>query len=130
MVKLFIVGIPRDMDEVELVELFSAHGTVDTVTVVTNRVTGESKGYGFITMADPAGAERAIAALDQAEIDGRTVSVRFAEERHKSGRVPDPSRLAGHRSTGQGKPENAPPPKKASYHEALTVIFVTRCRVA
>ncbi|TFF33961.1 RNA recognition motif domain-containing protein [Mucilaginibacter psychrotolerans] len=79
MTKLFIVGIPRDMEEIELVELFSIHGLVNIVTIVSDQTTGESKGYGFITMEDKAGAERAIAAFDQAEIDGRVVSVRFAE---------------------------------------------------
>jgi RNA recognition motif-containing protein len=81
MAKLFIVGFPRDMEEVELVELFSSHGIVNNVTVVTDQITGESKGYGFITMADGAGAERAISALDQAEIDGRVISVRFADDK-------------------------------------------------
>ena len=81
MAKLFIIGFPRDMEEVELVELFSNHGIVNAVTIITDQYTSESKGYGFITMADVAGAERAIAALDQAEIDGRVISVRFAEDK-------------------------------------------------
>ena len=81
MAKLFIVGIPKDMQEIELVELFSIHGTVNTVTIVTDKQTNVSKGYGFITMTDDAGAERAIAALDGATIADRTLSVRFAEEK-------------------------------------------------
>jgi RNA recognition motif-containing protein len=81
MAKLFIVGFPKSMEEIELVELFSAHGTVNTVTIVTDKNTGESKGYGFITMTDDAGAERAIQALDGIMIDGRTINVRFAEEK-------------------------------------------------
>ena len=79
MVKLFIVGIPRDMDEIELTEIFSAHGVVEMVTIVTVKETGESKGFGFIHMADQAGADRAINALNGAEIDGREISVRVAE---------------------------------------------------
>jgi RNA recognition motif-containing protein len=82
MAKLFIVGIPKDMQEIALVEMFSIHGTVNTVTIVTDQVSGESKGYGFITMTDDAGAERAIAALDGADIDGRTISVRVAEDKN------------------------------------------------
>jgi RNA recognition motif-containing protein len=81
MAKLFIVGFPRDMQEIELVELFSAHGTVNTVTIVTDKSTGESKGYGFITMTDDAGAERAIQAMNGVMIDDRTITVRFAEEK-------------------------------------------------
>jgi RNA recognition motif-containing protein len=81
MAKLFIVGFPKDMQEIELVEMFSAHGTVNTVTIVTDKNTGESKGYGFITMTDDAGAERAIQELHGIQIDGRTLNVRFAEEK-------------------------------------------------
>lgn len=44
--------------EIELVEMFSIHGTVNTVTILTDRVSGENKGYGFITLTDDAGAER------------------------------------------------------------------------
>jgi RNA recognition motif-containing protein len=80
MAKLFIVGFPKDMQEIELVEMFSIHGAVNTVTIVTDQLSGANKGYGFITMTDDAGAHRAIHALDGINIDGRTFSVRFAGE--------------------------------------------------
>jgi RNA recognition motif-containing protein len=79
MAKLFNVGLPKDMQEIRLVELFSAHGVVNTITIVTDKATGASKGYGFVTMNDDAGAQRAIAALNGGSIGGRTISVRFAE---------------------------------------------------
>ena len=82
MAKLFMVGFPKDIAEIELVEMFSIHGTVNTVTIVTDQHTNESKGYGFITMDDDAGAQRAIAALNGASIGGRTISVRFAEDKN------------------------------------------------
>lgn len=50
MAKLFIVGIPKNKQEIELVEMFSIHGKVNTVTIVTDQRTNVSKGYGFITM--------------------------------------------------------------------------------
>ncbi|MES2278658.1 MAG: RNA-binding protein [Bacteroidota bacterium] len=81
MAKLFIVGFPKDFQQIALVELFSIHGTVNTVTLVTDKVTGQPKGYGFITMNDDAGAKRAIAALNGTSMGGRTISVRFAEEK-------------------------------------------------
>jgi RNA recognition motif-containing protein len=92
MAKLFIVGFPKDMQEIELVELFSAHGTVNTVTIVTDKNTGESKGYGFITMTDDAGAERAIQELDGMQIDARTLNVRFAEEKQPAKPAANPRR--------------------------------------
>jgi RNA recognition motif-containing protein len=79
MTKLFVVGFPRDMDQLELLELFSLHGAVDLVTIVTDRETRESLGYGFVHMNDTAGAQRAIAALNGAEIDDRKITVRIAE---------------------------------------------------
>ena len=86
MAKLFIVGFPKDMKEIELVELFSSYGTVNTVTIVTDKDSGNSKGYGFITMTDDLGAERAISAMDGTEIDNRKISVRKAEDK----RSPEP----------------------------------------
>lgn len=95
MAKLFIVGFPKDFQQIALVELFSIHGTVNTVTLITDKETGQPKGYGFITMDNDAGANRAIAALDGTAIEGRTISVRFAEEKQQAkpnGNRPHPSR--------------------------------------
>jgi len=81
MVKLFIVGIPRDMQEIELVELFSVHGSVSIVTIITDIDSGQSKGYAFITMTDQDGANRAIAALDGASLGDRKINVRVADDK-------------------------------------------------
>ncbi|AYL94893.1 RNA recognition motif domain-containing protein [Mucilaginibacter celer] len=83
MIKLFIVGFPRDMEEIELVELFSAYGTVNTVRIITDKDSGISKGYGFLEMLDEAGAQRAIDAMNGATIDDREISVRIAEQKHQ-----------------------------------------------
>lgn len=80
MVKLFVVGFPREMNEIELMELFSIHGVVDTVTIVRDQATNLSKGYGFMHMADQAGADRAIVALDGFTLDDRQLSVRIADK--------------------------------------------------
>lgn len=81
MAKLFIVGFPKDLSQIGLLELFSIHGTVNTVTIITDQQTGESKCYGFVTMTDAAGARRAIAALDGTKLGGRQLSVRLAEDK-------------------------------------------------
>ena len=100
MVKLFIVGFSRDMQEIELVERFSAYGQVNTVTIVTNKETGKSLGYGFLTMTDQAGADRAIVALNGATIGDRQISVRVAEDKA----VPSPRKY----SNAGNFPQNAP----------------------
>lgn len=88
MAKLFIVGFPKDMEEIELVEMFSVYGAVNTVTIITDIDTGESKCYGFITMTDQQGAERAIQAMNGATIDDREISVRFADVKNKDQQAP------------------------------------------
>jgi len=114
MAKLFIVGFPKDIQEIELVELFSIHGTVNTVTIITDKNTGESKGYAFITMTDNAGAERAIQALDGATLDDRTISVRFAEEKQPIHPAPNPrpQQRSGTASPRRDNRTEAPRPKR------------------
>ncbi|WP_091157770.1 RNA recognition motif domain-containing protein [Mucilaginibacter pineti] len=92
MAKLFIVGFSKDFQQIALIELFSIHGTVNTVTLVTDKDTGLPKGYGFVTMDHEAGAHRAIQTLNGTIIGGRTISVRFAE-------VKVPFRLSGTQSS-------------------------------
>lgn len=81
MVKLFIVGFPRETDELQLVEMFSAHGLVNTVTIVRDQVSGISKGYAFVEMLEVPSADRAIEALNGYAITGRTLNVRIAENK-------------------------------------------------
>jgi RNA recognition motif-containing protein len=81
MTKLFIVGIPREMGEIELVELFTRHGIVHSATIITDKETAKSQGYGFVMMDNEAGAERAITAMDGATISGRQISIRVAEDK-------------------------------------------------
>jgi RNA recognition motif-containing protein len=83
MTKLFVVGFPRDMDKAELLEIFSLHGLVDLITIITDKETGVSQGYGFVHMNDEAGAKRAIAALNGAEIDDRQLTVRIADVKNE-----------------------------------------------
>jgi RNA recognition motif-containing protein len=123
MVKLFIVGFPRDMEEIELVELFSAYGTVNTITIVTDKLSGKSLGYGFIMMTDQAGADRAIAAMDGASIDGRQISVRVAvdkrpanEKLHTS--APKPAG-AGYKKVDPSGNSSAPVVKKKRPRRAV-----------
>ncbi|MCC8407517.1 RNA-binding protein [Mucilaginibacter sp. UR6-1] len=79
MTKLFIVGIPRDMDEAELTEICHQYGHVASVKIITDMESGQSKGYGFINMVDELSATAVIKALDGGTIDDRTISVRLAD---------------------------------------------------
>ena len=90
MVKLFVVGIPRNMQEIALLELFMTEGQVEMVKIVTDIDTGESKGYGFVHMTDQASADRAIAAFDGMEIENRQINVRIADDKRAAANKPAP----------------------------------------
>lgn len=65
--------------------MFEAHGTVDRVSIVTDRDTGQAKGFGFVEMGDNAQGESAIAALNGAELDGRAMTVNEARPKAERG---------------------------------------------
>ena len=80
MIKLFIVGFPKDMDEPALQAFFSDFGDVKAVKLITDQQTGMNKGYGFVDFMDEAGARLAIKELDGTELQGRTLGVRLADQ--------------------------------------------------
>ncbi len=77
MKKLFVGGLPWAYDNAKLAELFAPHGEVISATVIVDRDTGRSKGFGFVEMND-ADAEKAIGALNGSQLDGRTITVNEA----------------------------------------------------
>ena len=78
--KLYVGGLPYSVDDARLEELFSAHGTVESARVITDRMTGRSRGFGFVEM-DEAEAQKAIDALNGTDLDGRTLTVNEAKPR-------------------------------------------------
>lgn len=79
MSKLFAVGFPRDFDELQLAQLFAPYGDVDLLTIMRDKVTGMSKGFGFVHMKTEAGADEAIAALNGHAFGDRQMEVRLAD---------------------------------------------------
>ena len=75
--KLYVGNLPYAVDDSRLRELFGAFGAPLSATVVIDRAMGRSKGYGFVEMADEE-ARKAIAALNQSLLDGRTILVNEA----------------------------------------------------
>jgi len=84
MYKLFVGGLPFATTDDELKELFSAHGTVASATVVRDRDSGRSKGFGFVEYEKDEEGKAAEKALNGSEIGGRNISV--AEARPKEDR--------------------------------------------
>ena len=80
---IFIAGLNYNMSEAELGELFAEYGEVASARVISDRETGRSKGYGFVEMADEEAGDKAIAALNEVDMDGKTLSVSVARPREE-----------------------------------------------
>ncbi len=76
---LYVGNLSFNTTEAELTQAFGAHGTVTRVQIVMDRETGRSRGFGFVEMSE--GGDRAIAALNGAELQGRTLTVNEARPR-------------------------------------------------
>ena len=83
--RLYVGGLPYATTEDELEELFAAHGSIESVRIITDRMTGRSKGFGFVEMSATEEAEAAMEALNNTELEGRTLVVNEARPREKRG---------------------------------------------
>ena len=77
--KLFVGGIPWATTSDDLQQLFSQHGTVASATVITDKMTGRSRGFGFVEFENDAEADAATAALNNSDYNGRTLVVKEAK---------------------------------------------------
>lgn len=83
MTRLFIGNLPFTTTSEQLGEMFQAAGTVSSATVITDRVTGRSRGFGFVEMSTDEEAKKAIADLNGHDIEGRQIVVAEARESEK-----------------------------------------------
>ena len=79
--RLYIGNLSYNTTQEQLQELFSAHGTVNSVDLIMDKFSGRPRGFGFVTMETKEGAEAAIAALNGKNIDGRDLTVNEARPR-------------------------------------------------
>jgi RNA recognition motif-containing protein len=75
---IFVGNLSFNTNEDELRQIFEGYGQVDRVSILTDRDTGRSRGFGFVEMASDEEGEKAIAALNGSEIGGRTINVNEA----------------------------------------------------
>ncbi|GHU69351.1 RNA-binding protein [Bacteroidia bacterium] len=85
---IFVAGLSFKMNDAELASLFEEYGQISSARVITDRMTGRSKGYGFVEIEDEAVANRAIEELNGAEYDGRELSVSEARPREERSERP------------------------------------------
>jgi len=86
--KLYVGSLPYKTSEDELQQLFGQYGTVTSAKVVTDRVTGQSKGFGFVEMSTEEEAQKAIEGLNGSQMGGRSLVVSVA-------RPPEPRQEGG-----------------------------------
>ena len=84
--RLYIGGLPYEVTDDRLREVFLAHGNVESASVITDRYSGESRGFGFVEMGTAEEAAAAVAGLNDTEMDGRRITVAEARERQDRGR--------------------------------------------
>jgi cold-inducible RNA-binding protein len=82
---IFVGNLSFGATEDRVRSLFEAHGTVDRVSIVTDRDTGQARGFGFVEMSDDAQGDSAIAALNGTDLDGRTMNVNEARPKTDRG---------------------------------------------
>jgi cold-inducible RNA-binding protein len=83
--KLYVGNLPYSATEQSLREAFAASGTVDSVSLITDRDTGQSKGFGFIEMSTDQEAQAATQAMNGKMLDGRQIKVNEAKPRETRG---------------------------------------------
>jgi cold-inducible RNA-binding protein len=83
--KLFVGNLSFNTTENDLQDAFAAHGVVTEANLMTDRTTGRPRGFGFITMASPEEAQKAIEAMNGATLDGRNLTVNEARPREERG---------------------------------------------
>jgi len=97
---IFVAGLSFKVNDTDLANLFEEYGSITSAKVITDRQSGRSKGYGFVEIDDNEAAEKAIAELNGAEYDGRTLSVSEAKPREERPR--NSFGGGGHRGGGGG----------------------------
>ncbi len=101
MKNIFVGNLSFGTTEEAVRSMFAAHGTVDRVNIVTDRDTGQARGFAFVEMSDNAEGDRAIAALNGTDLDGRALNVNEARPKAERG-----SGGGGYRGNGGGSRQN------------------------
>jgi len=97
--KLYVGNLPYNTNDADLEQLFAQHGTVESAQVIIDKMSGRSKGFGFVEMSNDQEAQAAIGALNGKDFGGRALTVNEAKPREDRGGGP---RGGGSRGGGGG----------------------------
>src|ERR1041385_930354 len=125
--KLYVGGLPYSVTEGRLEEVFAAHGTVQSAKVISDKFTGQSRGFGFVEMGSSDEAQKAIAALNGTQLDGRTLVVNEAKPmENRGGGGGGGGGRGGNRGGGRGRREIFPrQSQKKRGNRSVCPLFLT-----
>ena len=81
--RVYVGSLPYATTDAKLEEIFSQYGTVESARIITDKLTGRSKGFGFVQMSSGLEAQNAIQALNGSELDGRSLTVNEARPQER-----------------------------------------------
>jgi RNA recognition motif-containing protein len=99
---IYVSNIPYTASDENLLEAFSAFGTVQSARIIKDRMTGRSRGFGFVEMANDEEARKALEGLNGTEMQGRRINAREARPREENGRPGNGGDRGGIRSSNSG----------------------------
>ena len=79
--KIYVGNLPFSIDQAKLKELFAPFGEMEEAVVISDKFSGRSKGFGFVTFIEDASADKAIAEMNEKDIEGRPLKVNEAKPR-------------------------------------------------
>jgi RNA recognition motif-containing protein len=79
--KIFVGNLPWSVDQKALTEMFASYGDIEEAVVISDKFSGRSKGFGFVTFKDDEAAQKAIAEMNEKEVEGRKITVNEAKPR-------------------------------------------------
>ena len=97
--KVYVGNLPFSVDDEKLREIFAKFGDIEEATIIKDKYSGRSKGFGFVTFTDDAAAKKAIAELNEKDVEGRNLKVNEARPMEDR----PPRREFGNRGGGGGR---------------------------
>ena len=101
--KLFVGGLSWDTNDDGLRQAFASYGEITEAKVITDRDTGRSRGFGFVTFAQDDDAKTAISKMDGTDLDGKTIKVNEAQEKSPRGGGRSGGGFGGSRGSGRNR---------------------------
>jgi len=101
--KIYVGNLPFSVDSEKLKGLFSEFGNIEEATVISDKFSGRSKGFGFVTFSDDEAAKKAIAQMNEKDIEGRNLKVNEAKPMDPD-RPRPPRRTFGNDGGSRGRP--------------------------